>query len=206
MVVTNSPPQAQLRAQLQGKLLRGVVPLRHVTLELIHQRNVPHVDVQLEGGTVTVLYHSLSFLTATVCPLSQLQSFATATICPISKLQSVLYHSYSVIYQSYCILSQLTVYPLSKVTVCPLSKLQSSVSKLQSVCHHSYSLLSQLVSSGRTLMMTLWSLCSSSRLSVGVGLHLLADGRGDGRDEGQGVEVQVVTQDLCKHLRSHQLL
>ncbi|TNN30284.1 hypothetical protein EYF80_059565 [Liparis tanakae] len=40
----------------------------------------------------------------------------------------------------------------------------------------------------------------------GVGLDLLADGGGDGGDEGQRVQVQVVTQNLCEHLRGHQLL
>jgi len=78
-------------------------------------------------------------------------------------------------------------------------------------------------------MMTLWSPCSSWRnpgfvvLQThldddplvllllqdpvrGVGLDLLADGGGDGGDEGQRVQVQVVTQNLCEHLRGHQLL
>lgn len=39
-----------------------------------------------------------------------------------------------------------------------------------------------------------------------VGLYLLPDGGGDGWDEGQGVQVQIVTQYLCKHLWCHQLL
>lgn len=39
-----------------------------------------------------------------------------------------------------------------------------------------------------------------------IRLNLLSDGRGDSRDEGQRVEVQVVTKDLSKHLRCHQLL
>ena len=41
--------EAQLRAQLQGKGFRGVVPLGHVPLKLVHQRDVPHVDVQLSS-------------------------------------------------------------------------------------------------------------------------------------------------------------
>ncbi len=40
--------QAQLRAKLQGKLLWRVLPLRHIPLELVHQRDVPNMDVQLE--------------------------------------------------------------------------------------------------------------------------------------------------------------
>lgn len=40
--------QAKLRAQLQGKLLRGILLLRHVPLKLVHQGDVPHMDVQLE--------------------------------------------------------------------------------------------------------------------------------------------------------------
>lgn len=39
-----------------------------------------------------------------------------------------------------------------------------------------------------------------------IGLNLLSDGRGNGRDEGQWVEVQVITEDLSEHLRCHQLL
>lgn len=42
------PAQAELGAQLQGKLLWRVLPLRHVPLELVHQRDVPDMDVQLE--------------------------------------------------------------------------------------------------------------------------------------------------------------
>lgn len=40
----------------------------------------------------------------------------------------------------------------------------------------------------------------------GVRLDLLPDGRGDGGDEGQRAQVQVVAEDLGKHLRRHQLL
>lgn len=39
--------QAQLRAELQGKLLRRVLPLGHVPLKLVHQGDVAHVDVEL---------------------------------------------------------------------------------------------------------------------------------------------------------------
>jgi len=39
-----------------------------------------------------------------------------------------------------------------------------------------------------------------------VGLDLLSDGGGDGRDEGQRVQVQIVAQDLSEHLRCHELL
>ncbi len=39
-----------------------------------------------------------------------------------------------------------------------------------------------------------------------IGLDLLSDGGGDGGDEGQRVEVQVVAKDLSEHLRRHQLL
>lgn len=39
----------------------------------------------------------------------------------------------------------------------------------------------------------------------GIRLNLLPDGRGDGGDEGQRAEVQVVTEDLGKHLGRHQL-
>lgn len=39
--------QAQLGAELQGKLLRRVLPLRHVPLKLVHQGDVAHVDVEL---------------------------------------------------------------------------------------------------------------------------------------------------------------
>lgn len=44
------PAQAELRAELQGKLLWRVLPLRHVPLKLVHQRDVPNVDVQLENS------------------------------------------------------------------------------------------------------------------------------------------------------------
>lgn len=37
--------QTQLGAQLQRKRLGGVLPLWHVPLKLIHQRDVPHMDV-----------------------------------------------------------------------------------------------------------------------------------------------------------------
>lgn len=47
------PTQAELRAQLQGELLRRVLPLRHVPLELVHQRNVSNMDVQLEHKRVS---------------------------------------------------------------------------------------------------------------------------------------------------------
>lgn len=39
-----------------------------------------------------------------------------------------------------------------------------------------------------------------------IRLDLLSDGRSDSRDEGQWVEVQVVTEDLSEHLGRHQLL
>jgi len=39
-----------------------------------------------------------------------------------------------------------------------------------------------------------------------VRLDLLPDGGGDGRHEGQRVQVKVVTKDLSKHLGGHQLL
>lgn len=39
-----------------------------------------------------------------------------------------------------------------------------------------------------------------------IGLDLLSNGWGDGRDEGERIEVQVITQDLSKHLWSHKLL
>lgn len=41
-------PEAELRAQLERKVLWRVLLLRHVPLELVHQGNVPHVDVQLK--------------------------------------------------------------------------------------------------------------------------------------------------------------
>lgn len=41
--------QAQLRAQLQCKRLWRVLPLWHVPLKLVHQRDVSHVDVQLRN-------------------------------------------------------------------------------------------------------------------------------------------------------------
>ena len=41
-------PEAQLRTQLQGKGLWRVLLLRHVPFKLVHQRDVPHVDVQLQ--------------------------------------------------------------------------------------------------------------------------------------------------------------
>lgn len=41
------PAEAELRAKLQGKLLWRVLPLRHVPLKLVHQRDVPYMDVQL---------------------------------------------------------------------------------------------------------------------------------------------------------------
>ena len=86
-----------------------------------------------------------SFITATVCPLSQLQSVlyhCYATVCPLSQLQSILYHSYSLSFIT------ATVYPLSQLqsvlyhcyclsfitaTVCPLSLLLS-------VLYHCYCL------------------------------------------------------------------
>lgn len=37
--------QAQLRAQLQSKLLRRILLLRHVPFKLVHQRYVPNMDV-----------------------------------------------------------------------------------------------------------------------------------------------------------------
>lgn len=37
--------QAQLGAQLQSKRLRRVLLLRHVPFKLVHQRNVPNMDV-----------------------------------------------------------------------------------------------------------------------------------------------------------------
>lgn len=37
--------QAQFRAQLQSKLLRRVLLLRHVPFKLVYQRYVPNVDV-----------------------------------------------------------------------------------------------------------------------------------------------------------------
>lgn len=40
--------QAELRAELQGKLLWRVLPLRHIPLKLVHERDVANVDVQLE--------------------------------------------------------------------------------------------------------------------------------------------------------------
>lgn len=43
--------QAELGAELQSKLLRRVLPLRHVPLELVHQRDVPNMDVQLGHKT-----------------------------------------------------------------------------------------------------------------------------------------------------------
>ena len=45
------PAQPQLGAQLQSELLGRVLLLRHVPLELVHQGDVPHVDVQLAGST-----------------------------------------------------------------------------------------------------------------------------------------------------------
>lgn len=39
--------EAQLGAELQGKLLWRVLPLRHVPLKLVHQGDVAHVDVEL---------------------------------------------------------------------------------------------------------------------------------------------------------------
>lgn len=42
--------QAQLCTQLAGKLLRTVTSFRDVPLELVCQRDIAHVDVQLEGG------------------------------------------------------------------------------------------------------------------------------------------------------------
>lgn len=39
-----------------------------------------------------------------------------------------------------------------------------------------------------------------------VWLDLLSDGGGDGGNEGQRVQVQVITQNLCEHLRRHELL
>lgn len=44
------PAEAELRAKLQGKLLWRVLPLRHVPLKLVDQRDVPNVDVKLEQG------------------------------------------------------------------------------------------------------------------------------------------------------------
>lgn len=41
--------QPELRTQLQGKRLGGVLPLRHVPLKLVHQRDIPHMDVQLRN-------------------------------------------------------------------------------------------------------------------------------------------------------------
>lgn len=49
------PAQAELGAKLQGKLLRRVLPFWHVPLKLVHQRDVPHVDVQLEHTNITEL-------------------------------------------------------------------------------------------------------------------------------------------------------
>lgn len=43
--------QTQLGAQRQGKGLGGVLPLRHVPLKLVHQRDVPHMDVELWNMT-----------------------------------------------------------------------------------------------------------------------------------------------------------
>ena len=40
----------------------------------------------------------------------------------------------------------------------------------------------------------------------GVTLHLLLDGRGDGRDKVKGIQVEVVTKDLGKLLRRQQVL
>lgn len=44
--------QAQLGAELQGKLLRRVLPLGHVPLKLVHQGDVAHVDVELRSDRV----------------------------------------------------------------------------------------------------------------------------------------------------------
>ena len=41
------PAQSELRAELQSKLLWRVFPLRHIPLKLVHQRDVPNMDVQL---------------------------------------------------------------------------------------------------------------------------------------------------------------
>lgn len=42
------PSQAQLGAQLEGKLFGAVLLLGHVPLKLVHQGDVAHVDVQLK--------------------------------------------------------------------------------------------------------------------------------------------------------------
>ena len=40
--------QAQLGAQFQGKLFRRVLLLTHVPLKLVHQGDVPNMDVELQ--------------------------------------------------------------------------------------------------------------------------------------------------------------
>lgn len=60
------PTQAELGAQLQGELLRRVLPLRHVPLKLIHQRNVPNMDVQLEQKKISSPGEKLMCLQPTV--------------------------------------------------------------------------------------------------------------------------------------------
>lgn len=54
--------QPELRTKLQSKLLWRVFPLRHIPLKLVHQRDVPNMDVQLEIAE----YDRLSF-TAVRC-------------------------------------------------------------------------------------------------------------------------------------------
>ena len=44
--------QAQLPADLAGKVLGGVLLLGEVPLELVDERDVAHVDVQLDDNTL----------------------------------------------------------------------------------------------------------------------------------------------------------
>lgn len=125
--------QAELGAKLQSKLLWGVLPLRHVPLKLVHQRDVPDVDVQLEHKNITLLRGTGGLND----PQYELQAE-----------ESVERH--------------LDDDPLVRLV------LQDAVCRIR--------------------------------------LDLLSDGGGDGRDEGQRVEVQVVAEDLSEHLRCHELL
>ena len=139
--------QAELRAELQGKLLRRVLPLRHIPLKLVHQGDVPNVDVQLKQDTRQLMNHS--------------------------------YWSYSV----FC---------LSLTPKNTLSSKTLSVNVAGSVESH-------LDDDPLVRLILQDAVC-------GIRLDLLSDSGGDGRDEGQRAEVQVVTKDLSEHLRRHQLL
>lgn len=131
--------QAELGTELQSKLLRRVLPLRHVPLELVHQRDVPNMDVQLGNNTA------------------------------VNKLS----------------------YRHHEVAGCvALKQTDLSAASGVGVCHLDDDPLVRLVLQD--------AVC-------GIRFNLLPDGRGDGRDEGQRAEVQVVTEDLGKHLGRHQL-